>query len=100
MYNVSQLWWSGASYCGGIVVGIYCLLGYFWVGKFLAPREGLELPSGIFGFMIGWLFLCMTPWLPAVFGIGIANAAQVGGLFCGMITGLAFGIVLRRRGEP
>jgi membrane associated rhomboid family serine protease len=29
----------------------------------------------------------MTPLLPAVFGIGIANAAHVGGLFCGMITG-------------
>ena len=98
--NVSQFWWTGAPNFGGMSGVIYSLLGYLWVGNILAPRAGLELPRGIFGFMIGWLFLCMTPLLPAVFGIGIANAAHVGGLFCGMITGLAFGMVLRSRGEP
>ena len=98
--NVSQFWWTGAPNFGGMSGVIYALLGYLWVGNILAPRAGLELPTGIFGFMIGWLFLCMTPLLPAVLGIGIANAAHVGGLFCGMITGLAFGIVLRLRGEP
>ena len=95
--NVSQFWWTGAPNFGGMSGVIYALLGYLWVVNILAPRAGLELPSGIFAFMIGWLFLCMTPLLPAVFGIGIANAAHVGGLFCGMITGLAFGIILRFR---
>ena len=97
MSNVSQFWWTGAPNFGGMSGVIYSLLGYLWVGNILAPRAGLELPRGIFGFMIGWMFLCMTPLLPAVFGIGIANAAHVGGLLCGMITGLAFGIILRFR---
>ena len=98
--NLSQFWWSGAPNFGGMSGVIYSLLGYLWIGNILAPRAGLELPQGIFGFMIGWLFLCMTPLLPAVFGVGIANAAHVGGLLCGMLTGLAFGMVLRFRREP
>ena len=95
--NLSQFWWSGAPNFGGMSGVIYSLIGYMWIVNILAPRAGLELPKGVFGFMIGWLFLCMTPLLPAVFGVGIANAAHVGGLFCGMITGLAFGIVMRFR---
>ena len=98
--NLSQFWWSGAPNFGGMSGVIYSLLGYLWIGNILAPRAGLELPQGIFGFMIGWLFLCMTPLLPAVFGVGIANAAHVGGLLCGVLTGLAFGMVLRFRREP
>jgi GlpG protein len=95
--NLSQFWWSGAPNFGGMSGVVYSLIGYMWIVNILAPRAGLELPKGVFGFMIGWLFLCMTPLLPAVFGVGIANAAHVGGLFCGMITGLAFGIVMRFR---
>jgi GlpG protein len=78
---------------------IYALLGYLWIGNIVAPTAGMELPQGIFGFMIGWLVLCMTPLLPSVFGIGIANAAHVGGLVIGMIIGLAFGTIIRLRGE-
>jgi GlpG protein len=97
--NLFQFWWSGMPNFGGMSGVIYALLGYLWIGNIVAPTAGMELPQGIFGFMIGWLVLCMTPLLPSVFGIGIANAAHVGGLVIGMIIGLAFGTIIRLRGE-
>jgi len=49
--------------------------------------------------MIGWLFLCMTPVVTFLLGVGIANAAHLGGLLVGMLLGLVFGLVERLKGE-
>ena len=69
---------------------VYALLGYLWAAARFTNNQKLKLPAGIFGFMIGWLFLCMTPIIPFVFGSGIANAAHLGGLLSGMILGFIF----------
>ena len=88
--NYSQFYWSGSSNFGGMSGVVYALLGYLWVVARFTNDQRLKLPAGIFGFMIGWLFLCMTPIIPFVFGSGIANAAHLGGLLSGMILGFIF----------
>ena len=97
--NVAQYSWSGAVNFGGMSGVVYALLGYIWIKNMLAPQSLLILPKGIVAFMIGWLFLCMTPVVTFFLGAGIANAAHLGGLLVGMLLGLAFGLVQRLKGE-
>jgi GlpG protein len=45
------------------------------------------------GFMVGWLVLCMTGILEFAVGIGVANAAHLGGLIVGLLIGLVFALM-------
>ena len=69
---------------------IYALLGYLWVKHKIAPQHYAPLPSGLMGFMVGWLVLCMTGVLEVALGIGVANAAHLSGLVAGLFIGLVF----------
>ena len=95
--NLAQFWWSGAANFGGMSGVVYALLGYIWIAHKLVPHSLTALPKGIVGFMIGWLILCMTPVLTFLLGVGIANAAHLGGLIIGMVLGLIFGVLARFR---
>ena len=101
MSNTIQFWWSGASNFGGMSGVVYALLGYLWIANSIAPHPFMELPKGIVTFMIGWLVLCMTPVVSFLLGVGIANAAHLGGLLSGMLLGLVFGLLekLKNRAE-
>ena len=95
MSNAIQFWWSGASNFGGMSGVVYALLGYLWIANSIAPHPFMALPKGIVPFMIGWLILCMTPVVTFLLGVGIANAAHLGGLLSGMLLGLAFGLLAK-----
>ena len=95
MSNAIQFWWSGASNFGGMSGVVYALLGYLWIANSIAPHLFMALPKGIVPFMIGWLVLCMTPVVTFLLGVGIANAAHLGGLLSGMLLGLAFGLLAK-----
>ena len=90
--NLSQAWWSGSVLFGGMSGVVYALIGYLWIVNKVYPTHNTALPKGIVPFMIGWLVLCMTPIVSFIMGAGIANAAHVGGLLCGMLLGTIFGL--------
>ena len=71
---------------------IYALLGYLWIKHKIAPQYFAPLPSGLMGFMVGWLVLCMTGVLEVALGIGVANAAHLSGLVAGLLIGLIFAL--------
>ncbi|MDG0971916.1 MAG: rhomboid family intramembrane serine protease [Porticoccaceae bacterium] len=91
--NMAQYLWSGSIYFGGMSGVVYALLGYIWIKHKLVPNPVLQLPPGIVGFMLGWLAVCMTGIVDVVLGVGVANAAHLGGLVIGMLLGLIFGVL-------
>ncbi len=91
--NMAQFVWSGTVYFGGMSGVVYALLGYIWIKQKIAPHPLLQLPAGIVGFMIGWLLVCMTGILDLLLGVGVANAAHLGGLVIGMLLGCIFGLI-------
>ncbi|MDG2019072.1 MAG: rhomboid family intramembrane serine protease [Porticoccaceae bacterium] len=90
--NMSQFYWSGTIYFGGMSGVIYALLGYLWIKHEIAPQSFSPLPSGLMGFMVGWLVLCMTGVLEIALGVGVANAAHLSGLITGLVIGLFFAL--------
>ena len=71
---------------------IYALLGYLWIKYKIAPHHFSPLPSGLMGFMVGWLVLCMTGVLEVALGIGVGNAAHLSGLVVGLLIGMVFAL--------
>lgn len=90
--NMTQYYWSGSIYFGGLSGVIYALLGYIWIKHKIVPHTFAPLPNGLMGFMVGWLVLCMTGVLELALGIGVANAAHLSGLVSGLLIGLVFAI--------
>jgi GlpG protein len=45
--------------------------------------------------MLGWLLVSMTGILDLLMGVGVANAAHLGGLVIGMLLGCIFGLTKR-----
>ena len=59
-----------------------------------------RLPRGVLVMMLVWLLLCLSG-LVSMIGFGeIANAAHVGGLVVGCLTGLLGGLYSRRKMSP
>lgn len=97
--NLSQYIFGGPGIFGGLSGVLYGLLGHCWLFQKLAPNEAYRLPSGVVVLMLVWLVICLTGLIEVVsFGaLAIANAAHVGGLVAGCITGIVGGLLARRR---
>ena len=94
--NFAQYWWAGPSLFGGLSGVLYGLLGHCWIYQRLAPNPAYRLPPGVLVMMLIWLVVCMTGIFETL-GIGaIADAAHVGGLLAGCLTGLLGGMLARR----
>lgn len=96
--NVAQFTFAGPSLFGGLSGVLYGLLGYCWIYQRLAPTPEYQLPSGVLVMMLVWLLLCISGLVSAMGFGAIANAAHVGGLFIGCLTGLVAGALARRHG--
>ena len=93
--NMAQFIWSGSFYFGGMSGVVYALLGYIWIKQKIVPHPLLQLPPGIVGCMLCWLLGCRTGILDLLMGVGVANAAHLGGLVVGMLLGCIFGLTRR-----
>ena len=95
--NVAQFVFGGPSIFGGLSGVLYGLLGHCWLFQRLAPNPWYRLPPGVIGMMLVWLLVCLSGLVSAL-GLGqIANAAHVGGLLSGCVTGVLGGLLARRR---
>ncbi|MGN8260615.1 rhomboid family intramembrane serine protease [Pseudomonas sp. SMSB3] len=95
--NLAQHYTSGPSLFGGLSGVLYGLLGHVWLYQWLAPNRHFTLPRGVLAMMLVWLVVCLTGVVGQL-GLGqIANAAHVGGLLIGCLTGLLGGALARRK---
>ena len=95
--DLAQYYWSGPGLFGGLSGVLYGLLGHCWIYQKLAPDRTYRLPPGVVGMMLIWLLICMTGIFELVQLAAIANAAHVGGLLAGCLTGLLGGALARQR---
>ncbi|MFI8479328.1 rhomboid family intramembrane serine protease [Pseudomonas sp. NPDC078700] len=95
--NVAQYSFAGPSLFGGLSGVLYGLLGHCWIYQRLAPNPSYRLPPGVLVMMLVWLLVCMTGVFELLQFGSIANAAHVGGLVAGCLTGLCGGLWQRAR---
>jgi len=95
--NAAQYLFGGPSLFGGLSGVLYGLLGHIWLYQWLAPSPLYRMPKGVLVMMLVWLLLCLSG-LVSLLGFGqIANAAHVGGLLVGCLSGLLGGALARRK---
>lgn len=94
--NLAQYLFGGPSLFGGLSGVLYGLLGHCWLFQRLAPTPEYRLPPGVVMLMLAWLLLCMTGIFELLQVAAIANAAHVGGLLAGCLTGVVGGALARR----
>ncbi|EKT4466114.1 rhomboid family intramembrane serine protease [Pseudomonas putida] len=95
--NLAQHYTSGPSLFGGLSGVLYGLLGHVWLYQWLVPNPLFSLPKGVLVMMLIWLLVCLTGVVGQL-GFGqVANAAHVGGLLIGCLTGLLGGALARRK---
>jgi len=95
--NFAQYLHAGPSLFGGLSGVLYGLLGHCWIFQRLAPTPAYRLPPGVLVMMLAWLLICMTGIFELLQFGAIANAAHVGGLLAGCLTGLVGGALARWR---
>lgn len=94
--NVAQYVYGGPALFGGLSGVLYGLLGHCWLFQWLAPNAAYRLPRGVLVSMLIWLLICMTGVFELLQFGAIANAAHVGGLIAGCLTGAIGGLLARR----
>lgn len=97
--NACQYVFGGPGIFGGLSGVLYGLLGHCWLYQKLAPSEAYRLPSGVVILMLIWLVVCLTGAVEVLSlgTVSIANAAHVGGLLAGCVTGVVGGALARKR---
>ena len=82
--NISQFYVSGFNF-GGLSGVVYATVGFVWWYGYLRPGKGIYLSNSIVGFMLVWLLLGFTEFMP----ISVANTAHL----VGLISGIALAII-------
>lgn len=77
--NAAQYFMVGPHF-GGLSGVVYGLFGYFWLTGRLNPAQGINISSGLAGFMLLWLVLGFFD----ILWVSMANWAHLGGLLAGV----------------
>ncbi|MBU1620276.1 MAG: rhomboid family intramembrane serine protease [Gammaproteobacteria bacterium] len=77
--NLAQFVMVGAHF-GGMSGLVYGLFGFYWICGWLKPNWGLQISTGLIGFMLIWLVIGFFDLL----WISMANWAHLAGLLTGM----------------
>ncbi|MFA0809864.1 rhomboid family intramembrane serine protease [Microbulbifer epialgicus] len=87
--NVSQYLWEPGVLFGGMSGVVYALVGFALV---LQRMESTwrDIPPGILTVALVWLILCALGIVTFFTGIGVANAAHIGGFFSGLLMALVY----------
>jgi GlpG protein len=70
------------SHFGGMSGLVYGLFGFYWICGLLKPHWGLQISTGLIGFMLIWLLIGFFDLL----WIAMANWAHLAGLLTGMVA--------------
>jgi len=86
---------TGSVLFGGMSGVVYGLLGYALIWSKLRPAQSLQLPDGIYIFMLIWLALGFSGFIDMLGFGSIANGAHLGGLIAGLVMGFVSTIIAR-----
>ncbi len=86
--NFAQFFVSGPDF-GGLSGVVYATVGFVWLYGHLNPGRGIHLSSSIIGFMLFWLLLGYTDFMP----INVANTAHL----VGLLSGLGYAFILSQK---
>lgn len=81
--NLLQALIDGPNFAGLSGVN-YALAGFVWGCGVFHQSKALNLPNNLFVFLMVWMLLGFTEWLP----INMANWAHLGGLMAGLVLSL------------
>jgi len=83
-YAVDGPWFGGMS---GVIYGYF---GYLWMQGVFNPAFGMRLRRPVVYLLLGWLALCWSGVLEALFDLRVANTAHTIGLISGIVLAFAF----------
>jgi GlpG protein len=93
--NIIQVQFSGKSIFGGMSGVVYGLLGYCWVWGLIRRDSPLQVQKPIMVMMMLSLVLDFVGYTKLL-GIGaVANAAHIGGLVLGLLSGAGAALIAR-----
>ncbi|WP_444934381.1 rhomboid family intramembrane serine protease [Microbulbifer sp. JTAC008] len=87
--NLSQYAWKPEVIFAGMSGVVYTLVGFTVVMQRWQPAWR-DIPPGIITLAIVWMILCVLGVITYFTGIGIANAAHLGGFFAGFLIALVY----------
>ncbi|GAA5525203.1 rhomboid protease GlpG [Microbulbifer aestuariivivens] len=90
--NLAQYFWSPETVFGGMSGVVYALVGAVLVLQRLAP-DWNDVPRGVVTVAVAWLLICASGLFTLVFGVGVANAAHLGGFVCGVLLTLVYALL-------
>ncbi|SHF86173.1 GlpG protein [Microbulbifer donghaiensis] len=87
--NLTQYYWSPRVVFGGMSGVVYALVGCVFVLQRWQPGWR-DVPAGLVPLAVGWLLFCAAGLMTLFFGVGVANAAHIGGFVAGILLALIY----------
>ncbi|BBM01667.1 rhomboid family intramembrane serine protease [Microbulbifer sp. GL-2] len=87
--NLTQYLWEPRVLFGGMSGVVYALVGFaLVVQRFQSAWR--DIPSGLLTVAMAWLIVCALGIVTFFTGVGVANAAHIGGFFSGLVIALVY----------